>query len=120
MDQLSEKQIFHGYWDCLQETSGCLPEARKGTSINIIKNQLYVFGGFARNTFNDLKIFDMTMNRWEEAKTEASRVIPDPRVSHTMTSYNDKLILFGGAGAYLKNLHMMPSYNDIWELDTRS
>ena len=62
----------------------------------------------------------MTMNRWEEAKTEASRVIPDPRVSHTMTSYNDKLILFGGAGAYLKNLHMMPSYNDIWELDTRS
>lgn len=85
----------------------------------MIKNQLYVFGGFARNTYNDLKIYDLTMNRWEAAKTEASRVIPDPRVSHTMCTYNSKLILFGGAGAYLKNLHMMPSYNDIWELDTQ-
>ena len=33
-------------------------------------------------------------------------------------NYGSKLVLFGGGGAYMPNLHMMPSYNDIWMFDT--
>jgi len=35
-----------------------------------------------------------------------------------MVTYHEKLILFGGAGAYMPNLHMMPSFNDIWMFET--
>ena len=35
-----------------------------------------------------------------------------------MVTYNNKMVLFGGAGAYIPNLHMMPCFNDIWMFDT--
>ena len=88
--------------------------------MNLIGNEIYVFGGFSRDTYNDLKVFDMGTTRWREVDTSAMRVIPDPRVSHTMVNYNDKMILFGGGGPYLPNLHMMPSFNDIWMFETHN
>lgn len=36
-----------------------------------------------------------------------------------MVTYNENLFLFGGGGAFIKNLHMRPSFNDIWMFDTR-
>jgi N-acetylneuraminic acid mutarotase len=50
----------------INESKGSLPEARKGATMNIINNQLYVFGGFSRDTFNDLKVFDLTTNKWND------------------------------------------------------
>lgn len=88
--------------------------------MNLIGNEIYVFGGFSRDTYNDLKVFDMGTTRWREVDTSTMRVIPDPRVSHTMVNYNDKMILFGGGGPYLANLHMMPSFNDIWMFETHN
>jgi len=87
MDQLGDKRIFHGYWDCLNEVKGCLPESRKGSTMNMIDNQCYIFGGFSRDTYNDLKVFDVFMNKWNTVETSSMRVIPDPRVSHTMVTY---------------------------------
>ena len=110
--------MYHGYWDCIHDVKGCLPEARKGCTINLVNNDLFVFGGFSRDTYNDIKVFDTVTSKWREVETSAMRVIPDHRVSHTMITYHNSLILFGGGGAYMANLHMMPSYNDIWKFET--
>ena len=114
MDLLKVKGMHHGYWDCINDVKGCLPESRKGNSMNVVGNELYIFGGFSRDTYNDLKIFDIFSSKWREVETSTMRVIPEPRVSHTMVNYHNSLILFGGGGAYMPNLHMMPSFNDIW------
>lgn len=86
--------------------------------MNLVGNELYIFGGFSRDTYNDLKVFDFFTSKWIEVETSAMRVIPEPRVSHTMVTYHNSLLLFGGGGAYIQNLHMMPSFNDIWMFDT--
>ena len=117
-DELETRKIFHGYWDCITDVKGCIPESRKGASMNLVSNEVYIFGGFSRDTYNDMKVFDLTTNKWREVDTSAMRVIPDPRVSHTMVNYNNSLVLFGGGGRYMPNLKMMPSYNDIWKFDT--
>ena len=114
---LRNKRIYHGYWDTISETSGCLPESRKGATMNVMNNEIYVFGGFSRDTYNDLKVLNVNQSHWREVHTH-SRVIPDPRNAHTMVNYGNKLVLFGGGGAYMPNLHMMPSFNDIWTFDT--
>ena len=110
--------MFHGYWDSIQDTKGGIPESRKGTTMNLVGNELYIFGGFSRGTYNDLKILNLNTNKWREVDTAQMRVIPDPRVSHTMVNYENKLVLFGGGGVFLKQLEMMPSYNDIWMFET--
>ena len=63
---LRNKRIYHGYWDAVGETIGCIPESRKGASMNLCKNEIYVFGGFSSDTFNDLKVFNMNQNRWRQ------------------------------------------------------
>ena len=69
LDLLKNKRIFHGYWDCINDVKGCLPEARKGASMNIIGSEIFVFGGFSRDTYNDLKVFDVTTCKWREVET---------------------------------------------------
>lgn len=118
MNLLKEKRMNFGYWDCISDIKGCLPESRKGASLNLVGNELYIFGGFSRVTYDDLKIFDIFSSKWREVETSTMRVIPEPRVSHTMVNYNTSLILFGGGGAYIPKLHMMPSFNDIWMFET--
>ena len=114
---LKNKQMYHGYWDIIEEKSGCIPDSRKGFSMNIVDNDIYVFGGFARDTFNNLKRFNIKQGRWSdvEMKTLAK---PYPRNCHTVVKYESKLVLFGGGGAYMPKLRMTPSYNDIWIFET--
>ena len=118
MTLLRNKRIYHGYWDAINDVHGCLPESRKGASMNLVNNEIYVFGGFSRDTYNDLKCFNINTSKWREVQPKTSRAIPDPRVSHTMVNFQNKMVLFGGGGAYMPNLHMMPSFNDIWCFDT--
>ena len=35
-----------------------------------------------------------------------------------MCNYGAKLVLFAGCGAYMKNLKIRPSLNDLWTFDT--
>ena len=59
LTHLRNRRIYHGYWDTINETSGCLPESRKGASMNMINNEIYIFGGFSRDTYNDLKVLNI-------------------------------------------------------------
>ena len=61
--------MFHGYWDCIIDSKGGIPESRKGTTMNLVGNELYIFGGFSRDTYNDLKILNLSSNRWREVDT---------------------------------------------------
>ena len=36
MTLLRNKRIFHGYWDAINDVQGCLPESRKGASMNLV------------------------------------------------------------------------------------
>lgn len=85
--------------------------------MNLVNSEIYVFGGFSRDIYNDLKVLSIRDNHWRDVHTE-SRVIPDPRNCHTMVNYGNKLVLFGGGGAYMPNLHMIPCFNDIWFYET--
>lgn len=64
LTMLRKKKLDHGYWDLIKDTSGCLPESRKGASMNLVANEIYVFGGFSRETFNDLKVFNISQHHW--------------------------------------------------------
>lgn len=63
---LQTKQLHHGYWDIIGEMSGCLPESRKGATMNLVNNNVYIFGGFSRGTYNDLKVFNINESHWRE------------------------------------------------------
>ena len=63
-DALMQKRIFHGYWESINENRGCLPDSRKGATMNLIGNRLYVFGGLSRDTYNDIKIFNFDRRKW--------------------------------------------------------
>lgn len=58
--------MYHGYWDMLIEERGTLPEARKGATMNQVNGELYVYGGFSRDTYSDLKVFNVTALRWRD------------------------------------------------------
>ena len=55
--------------------------------MNLCNNEIYIFGGFSRDTYNDLKVFNLNTNHWREIEASNSRVVPDARVSHTMVNY---------------------------------
>jgi hypothetical protein len=38
---------------------------------------------------------------------------PMERFSHTMVPFENKLVVFGGAGSYVKTIKMRLSFNDI-------
>ena len=61
---LNERKIYHGYWDCIHDVKGCIPASRKGASMNFIENEIYIFGGFSRDTYNDLKVLNLDSCRW--------------------------------------------------------
>lgn len=105
--------MYHGYWDTYIESKGCLPESRKGASLNLLGNKLYLFGGMSRQTFGDMKIFDIDSRIWSIVPSQQKKE-PDARLYHTMMPYNSKFILFGGGSEYMPNLKMRTSFNDIW------
>lgn len=45
---------------------------------------------------------------------------PHARYSHTMLAYDHKLVVFGGAGAYIPAIKMRLSFNDVHIFDTQS
>lgn len=72
-----------------------------------IGTKSYVFGGFSRKMYNDLREFDAMHEKWtfrapdyniHEARRPKE---PAPRSSHTMVAYKETLIVFGGAGEFM-------------------
>lgn len=108
-----------GYWESIKdEMTGCLPDSREGASTNLLDNKLYLFGGFARELYSDIRVLDKQTNAWRMIDCKGTK--PEPRFAHTMCQYDDKLVLFGGAGPYMSSVKMRLSFNDMYHFNTRT
>ncbi len=105
--------MIYGKWSIVQQT-GSIPDSREGAAACVIDSSLYIFGGFSRDLFADLRIFDLQQQRWRLLKQGS----PHARFAHTMVCYGRKLYVFGGAGPYIASIKMRLSFNDLQVFDT--
>lgn len=118
-DDLLQRKLLHGFWDCPVDDKGSIPDSREGAAIASIENTIYLFGGFSREIYNDTRFYDLDSNTWGTVEPKPDFKVPEPRQNHTMVSYKDQLILFGGAGPYIPSVKMRASFNDLWTFKTK-
>jgi N-acetylneuraminic acid mutarotase len=82
---------------CPRFYQACTIAQSKG-STNISDLRLIVFGGYAQSVLNDCYAYRFDSNQWTKNLTANSDndSIPSPRYGHSLISYNDKAIAFGG------------------------
>jgi N-acetylneuraminic acid mutarotase len=87
--------------------------ARGGHAMNLVGEQLIVFGGcyLDLKCFDDLYFFNLRTREWSLPKTIGEA--PSARSGHSATLFGTFLYVFGGASA--KGLH-----NDVFVLDLES
>ena len=117
-DKLVARKLLHGYWDCITEAKGCLPDSRESSTMAMVDETIYVFGGFSREIYNDTRAYDMQHKTWRPIVYEPGERVPDKRQNHTMLTYGKNLYLFGGSGPYMPSVKMRASYNDTWAFET--
>jgi hypothetical protein len=61
-----------------------------------LNGALYIFGGFSRVMFNDLKVFSLENLKWRSIFDEKDKFWPKVRNNHTIDVFGDNLVLFGG------------------------
>lgn len=44
---------------------------------------------------------------------------PDARTSHSLVAYRESVVLFGGAGEFVKSCSLRKGFNDLWIFDTK-
>ena len=98
----ARKEIVQGFWKTLDSILGSAPSSKEGTTIIYDNSKLYLFGGFAREVYNDMKILDINKKKWHTVVPETIYEAPVARYGYSMVSYQNYLLLFGGAGAFNK------------------
>jgi hypothetical protein len=59
---LERNDMMSAQWEFL-ETVGPTPGSREGCSGIVIGNHLYLYGGFSRDLYNDMRKIDLTRER---------------------------------------------------------
>ncbi|KAH8818828.1 hypothetical protein DL96DRAFT_1715110 [Flagelloscypha sp. PMI_526] len=80
-------------------TGGRVPSKRKGASMTVAGDQLYLFGGLLpdnKTVVSDLFVLDLNTFQWFEIPTLQDGTVPAPRYFHTANIWNDNLVIFGG------------------------
>ncbi|EEY59306.1 uncharacterized protein PITG_20984 [Phytophthora infestans T30-4] len=118
------------------------PSARRGHSLTLLDNSLYLFGGMAksyecsrahkvpcllqpspRSVSNDFWRYDLRTETLVVCAPPA--LVPSPREKHSMAVVNDRLILFGGRQNDVSDANDASTWgpralNDLWELSVSS
>ncbi|XP_026751898.1 kelch domain-containing protein 3 [Galleria mellonella] len=79
--------------------SGMVPYAKDGHSACIIKNKMYIFGGFEYSSdqySQEVHCLDLDTLKWTFIDTRGSP--PSYRDFHTAVAYGDRMYVFGGRG----------------------
>ncbi|CAL4098822.1 unnamed protein product, partial [Meganyctiphanes norvegica] len=79
------------------ETTGDIPQPRRGHSAAVYKQRMYIFGGYSVDedkNINDIHCFDPVRLHWE--RIEAEGEAPSPRDQHVCTVIGNRLLIQGG------------------------
>lgn len=107
-----------GHLENLENKQGG-PEPRAHSTASLIKEKVYIFGGFGgvqyqRKAFND--IYTLDTKSWQWAKLEPIGQIPEPRMGHVACVIRTALLIFGGSSneTQFNNCHMFESETNEW------
>jgi hypothetical protein len=76
--------------------------------------------------FNDLRCFNSQKKVWTLLSPDYSlppnkrAIVPPARTSHSLCAYRDSIALFGGSGAFIQEIGLRMSFNDLWIWDSKS
>lgn len=105
------------------KVSGMSPFAKDGHSACVIKNKMYIFGGFeyfSDQYSHDVYCLDFDSMIW--TYIAATGPIPSPRDFHTAVPVDDRMYIFGGRGDL--NLRDYPDEelycSELFYLDTKN
>ena len=99
----------------VKECKGTIPEAREGASLCTYKDNIFVYGGIGSKRFDYFNIYNMNSAKWDKVypKNAVKTDLPAKRFGHTMCSYKNLLILFGGCGMFSEKTKMHENFKDI-------
>lgn len=84
--------------------SASYPQSRESAKIVNVGKKVYMFGGFAREPFNDLRMMVNMDDYYHcslfENKGEEGIDHPQKRFGHSLSVYKQNLVVFGGGGSY--------------------
>lgn len=91
---------------------GKTPEGRILHAMAIHDSNIYIYGGESKGGeyLKDIWKFSLKDNQWSEVQIKGE-IQPKPRSGHSLITYKDKLVLFGGKTA---NIH---ETNELWAFD---
>ncbi|OBZ82139.1 Protein ral2 [Choanephora cucurbitarum] len=102
MSSSMQMQSISGIITQIHVTTGEVPPALVGASVNVIGDKVYVFAGrlaTSRTMTNYLYILDLTTLSWtQHIPPPDSDRPPKARYFHSASVHNDQLIIFGGMG----------------------
>jgi N-acetylneuraminic acid mutarotase len=101
------------HWTKLQP-KGDPPSPRNYHSASVVKNKIYIFGGYNNKChFNDLHILNTDTLQWEDNQTKGNP--PVRRAAHQTAVVGDKIYLFGGYnGVYMDDIHVLDTTTMTW------
>ena len=77
--QLRKRKLTRGIW-MTKKNIGSKPCSREGATLAVANGKIYLFGGFARTLFNDIRTFDPFSHLWSLLPLEKQTLhAPAPR-----------------------------------------
>ena len=77
------------------QCSGNLPSPRAAHSASIVKNKLFIFGGWnGFSAFNDVFAMDLNTFIWSEILSNGN--LPIPRNNHRTATFGNNIYVHGG------------------------
>jgi hypothetical protein len=89
----------------------------------VVNKKIYMFGGFAREPFNDLRhLVELENHTFKcflyENKGEEGISFPQKRFGHSLSVFKHYLVVFGGGGSYNVQAKTRLTLNDVKVFDT--
>lgn len=106
-------------WNC-KKTYGNAPGSRVFSTLTLMPNGLFLFGGQSGDRLSDLKMFNYEKLSWSTVSISKDMEAPEPRDGHTALAYKNYLVVYGGAGGYNSILHSRTCSALLHLLDTNS
>ena len=104
------------------EWEGKIPEARESATFWTYKDSLYLYGGIGSQKFDYFNIFDFNSMKWNKFEPNNTNVndIPVKRYGHSMNTYSDYFVMFGGCGSYSDKTKLHENFKDLRIFDIKN